>query len=62
MASIKFVGARVWLSREDVAVIVAIYVSYDCGIDPRIIEVKFSSDIVPPIEAKSSRIVCSFTR
>jgi hypothetical protein len=35
----------------------AIYVSYEGGIDPRIMEVKSSFDIDPPIEARSLHMV-----
>ena len=49
MASIKLVGDKVLSSREDVAVIAAMYGSYDCGMDPKTIDVKSSSFMEPHV-------------
>jgi hypothetical protein len=50
IASIKFVGDRVLFIKDDVAVIAAIYISYDGGMEPNMMGVKSSSGIDPLLQ------------
>ena len=62
VASMRLVGDSELPSKVDVADMAEIKVSYERGIEPRMIEVKSSSLIDLPIEAKSSCIVCNLIR
>jgi hypothetical protein len=56
IASIKLVSNRVLSIKDNIAVIAAIYISYNGGMGPKMMDIKSSSGIDPPIDARSSRI------